>query len=820
MNINELNQKIENIESRLRDWVYLESSGSIAYDDLFKLSEEILTEKEKLNNGEVDADLSDVAPNLLEALDRLDSIQKRINEEIISRTKTAKTLPYCKILEQNVKQNIATMEVLIKAKSSDRFIAKLSEMSELEAEIVATLSAVEKDEKEREKAGYKDFSHTVSKTVLQNALDEWQEIKSQLPEQYRNRETTKDTIEQPIIEDKPIDINAEIRQITLEVNEIYSNFRNNNAKSESDKPEEEISIKLAELKKISSLKERMLKLASATKDDFIKIGVLDQLEKIEKVETKVSESAKTISETLGSNVKLSAESSRIIMEISQKLSAIGILRAAGKAAAITEDEISARIKELKRLEKELSDIKEKLQKELQETKSEENQKAINSILKNIGNSENSLKDFKKSELSRKTLETISLEELDEIDLENALRLFGLKEGFDRNALEERNSELLSKYDAYDTEGTEEFEKAKETEQKIGKLRAKLLEELKQRQAKEHYDNLTFDSMTEEDLQKIKDDNDIKTALHLYGLEENYTEEELKAKKEELFIKYRQNTKLTPDQRSSIIDNILAINDILEIELSKKQSIEQQNNTNNGNTAVDNQDIETLNSEDSLEDEMPVKVVASRVWNYVKDHKKQILIGIGIAALLTVSFISLYNLGIVAQMAANGSAWFTTEVAKREALHVANSQLAEKLLFISHSFEQINGVWTIGGQKLLTGKLINTLSGISLATGALGVSGLVLTNLIKKRSQAYKEIKNEIRVLNSDINIELIRPSSISNAEERFKDLVNKINNSTELSKDEQKILLTKLKNVEKNRLRFVGRNQEPDELDLEGRSRA
>ena len=46
MNINELNQKIENIESRLRDWVYLESSGSIAYDDLFKLSEEILTEKE------------------------------------------------------------------------------------------------------------------------------------------------------------------------------------------------------------------------------------------------------------------------------------------------------------------------------------------------------------------------------------------------------------------------------------------------------------------------------------------------------------------------------------------------------------------------------------------------------------------------------------------------------------------------------------------------------------------------------------------------------------------------------------------------------
>ena len=201
------------------------------------------------------------------------------------------------------------------------------------------------------------------------------------------------------------------------------------------------------------------------------------------------------------------------------------------------------------------------------------------------------------------------------------------------------------------------------------------------------------------------------------------------------------------------------------------------------------------SNDTTPDPEPIPVIKS-IPAKIMDHRKQILIIIGIIA-LAIAISQAINLTLVAQMARNGNLWhLTAGVAEKAALHAKNINLTSKLIALKSSYDSLSGVWTIAGQKLLTGNLQAILRGISAGSGILGLSCLT-AGLIKKKSAAYKEYKKNIRQLIRDFN-----DLSYDEAINQINSLRENINNSNELSDREKQLLLNQLKKAEKLNRQF------------------
>lgn len=170
-----------------------------------------------------------------------------------------------------------------------------------------------------------------------------------------------------------------------------------------------------------------------------------------------------------------------------------------------------------------------------------------------------------------------------------------------------------------------------------------------------------------------------------------------------------------------------------------------------------------------------EVVKQSVWEWVKDHKKQILIALGLTA-LTISLVVLITqlipaimaaqqastaAGILAQMTSNGTAWFGANAAEQVALHSANTALAGQLSAVTGvgtSYATGAGLWTIGGQTLSAATVaaqaaaakatatVAALKGTTLLAG-IGSIGFLGTGLsLNKRSTLYKEINERIKNL--------------------------------------------------------------------------
>ncbi len=718
----------------------------------------------------------EVTDELIENLETLDVIY----EEAITIAKKNDEYGYCELLHNFMMQKLWTIKVMLKSINKDNLKNKitknLASLEDIKKETELEINSLEQSIGEYN--DYNTYYDTESLKVLRQDIKAYNSFIIELPKEYRK--TSSSTIEGVT----SIEDTIEIKQITSEVEEICMNFQNNSLKSKSGRIEEEISIRLEELSKIAKLKNRMFKLISKSSERDIKLSVLEQLKKIEKVTTEILEDIKSVNESLSDEaLKLSVESSRIVNEIKQKQSAIKILSAVENKSNLDEARLAIKLKDLDRLEQDLLNIQAKLQEKLKKVKSIEDQKIISGILKNIEYFQTDLTDFKKNRLNSRTLESISLADLDDIDLESALRLFALNKDFDRYALEARCSELLEKYEPLDAQGIEEREKADEMTHKVIKLKARLLTNLRERH--EESKILTLDDMTEEDLQKIQVNNDIKTALHLFGLKEGYTREELENKKYELYTKYRENPELTHDKKSSLIDKVLAINTILETELNRNKQ-KSRNSEIINNSSKDT----TSSTREYIDNSNPVKVVATRAWNWVKDHKKQILIGIGILA-ISLSMVSMLNLSMASQMVASGAARLHAGSAVQLALHDANITISKQLLGLRASYEAGLGVWTIGGQKILTSNLINMLTGVTLVSQFAGL-GVSFAGLISKKSNVYKDISEQIKDFR---RIPLDESNGITRG--RYLSLADTIKNSNDLSNSEKNELSNDLINAYK-----------------------
>lgn len=228
----------------------------------------------------------------------------------------------------------------------------------------------------------------------------------------------------------------------------------------------------------------------------------------------------------------------------------------------------------------------------------------------------------------------------------------------------------------------------------------------------------------------------------------------------------------------------------------------------------------------IEDEEPVKVVKTTPWQWVKEHKKQILIALGLTALAVSAIVLVTQVlpaivaaqqaaqtaGLFTQMAANGSAWATASAAEQAALHGANTALANIISSTTgavSSFNTATGVWTIGGKvfgdaaaaaglaAVKAQGALSALQGITLATGLGGLGAIGAGVLLPKRSETYKKINAKLKDLKTNKYMN----------EDEFNNIITSVSNeilsSNELSEKEQQILLKSLKAIIRNRNKNV-----------------
>lgn len=244
-----------------------------------------------------------------------------------------------------------------------------------------------------------------------------------------------------------------------------------------------------------------------------------------------------------------------------------------------------------------------------------------------------------------------------------------------------------------------------------------------------------------------------------------------------------------------------------------------------------QDIVPLDDDYEVVDEKPVKVVDSKAWNWIKGHKKQILIALGITALSISVIVVITQLlpaimaasqasqvaGLAGEMMTNGQMYFAASASEKFALHGANTALADvitSLTGVTNTFTEASGVWTLGSQTLpefattaaataaSAASKVSLLSGVGLGSALGGLGALGVGMLLKNKSAAYKIFV---------IKIKELKRGEIS--DDAIAALTEEIQKSTELSLEEKKVLLQKLnvimKRNKKNRIEEIIQEQ-PD----------
>ena len=217
----------------------------------------------------------------------------------------------------------------------------------------------------------------------------------------------------------------------------------------------------------------------------------------------------------------------------------------------------------------------------------------------------------------------------------------------------------------------------------------------------------------------------------------------------------------------------------------------------------------------------IKVVAKKSWEWIKTHKKQILIAAGITALVVASIIafqalipaitsmmeSSYISTLSTSMVNNGILWHSSVAAEQAALHAANQAGASIINVItgaSTSFDAVTGVWTIGGQSLasfasaaaetaaVASAKVASLTALTQGTviGGLGLTGLGLILPNEKKSAEYKEIDKVIK--NISRNIDNFQEEDVIN---QCNMIINYIHTSVHLSDKEKQVLLKKVERI-------------------------
>ena len=215
----------------------------------------------------------------------------------------------------------------------------------------------------------------------------------------------------------------------------------------------------------------------------------------------------------------------------------------------------------------------------------------------------------------------------------------------------------------------------------------------------------------------------------------------------------------------------------------------------------------------------LRVEKRSAWQWVKDHKKQILIVAGLSAIAVATIVALQGLipAITASMQANSVSsmcqamltnaanWHTAVASEQAALHGANTGLAsliETLTGNKATYEVASGIWRFGQSSMelnafakeaaiTAAKAAKTVTNLSRTAGLLSISGLGsigLGSLSNGRSNNYGKYKETIKTFT-----EQLKNNEVDN--EFYKNVVElaaQINNDNSLTESEKRNLLRKI----------------------------
>lgn len=261
-----------------------------------------------------------------------------------------------------------------------------------------------------------------------------------------------------------------------------------------------------------------------------------------------------------------------------------------------------------------------------------------------------------------------------------------------------------------------------------------------------------------------------------------------------------------NNNSSSEGNSSGANDSNELDESEKSEIEKE--------------AEKLIEDLSHQEETgpKIKVVAKKAWTWTKNHKKQILIAIGISLLIVTAIIALQ--GILPSIPAltqasnisttcscmlnNASLMNGVAAAQQASLQGANTILASTLQNLTGSSVVLNGAgtWSVGGQSLATFaakaaadynallapmiKMGNVATALGLGGIASVAGGILLPN--KEKSSGFKNINKKINDL-----FESVSSLERNDAYLKCKDILLLTKQSPTMSEAEKKIIIKKVK---------------------------
>lgn len=244
--------------------------------------------------------------------------------------------------------------------------------------------------------------------------------------------------------------------------------------------------------------------------------------------------------------------------------------------------------------------------------------------------------------------------------------------------------------------------------------------------------------------------------------------------------------------------------------------------------------EDSNNNITTDDDL-IEVESVTPWQRIKEHKKQILIGLGLTAITIAIIVAITQVlpaflaasqaateaSILASnasqvsslaniMSTNSALWHGASAAEQVALHSANVATANLISGLTNSvatFDSLLGSWTIGGQTVAQFAASTTAAASQAATVAAAAASKVaaLSNAVlgttiggiglvgagallpKSKSKEYKSFRASIK------NLVNAAPSlSKVDRNKTAESLKTQIATSSKLSNDEKKILYRKL----------------------------
>ena len=217
------------------------------------------------------------------------------------------------------------------------------------------------------------------------------------------------------------------------------------------------------------------------------------------------------------------------------------------------------------------------------------------------------------------------------------------------------------------------------------------------------------------------------------------------------------------------------------EAQKQNNSENQSKEPNESQKANDEEFEKLINELSKQEETgpKIKVVAKKAWTWTKNHKKQILIAIGISLLIVTAIIALQ--GILPSIPAltqasnisttcscmlnNASLMNGVAAAQHASLQGANTILASTLQNLTGSSVVLNsaGTWSVGGQSLATfaakaaadyNAILAPIIKMGNAATILGLGGVASIAgglLLNKKSSGFKNINNRLNSIFDSID---------------------------------------------------------------------